>query len=117
LDAAGPQTKNLTLPVTGPFEPERVAVSVTVPCPDVIWPTLAWVVKRAGIGRIPDAFSERSWLPSCVSSSVSKRMWYGEPEIALALLPAPQSICEAMCPPQASRTVGLVAVKVTITER
>src|SRR5436190_1140384 len=26
---AGPQTKKLTVPVTGPFEPERVAVSVT----------------------------------------------------------------------------------------
>ena len=44
-------------------------------------------------------------------------MWYGEPEIEPALLPAPQSICEAMCPPQASSTVEFVAVKVTITER
>ncbi len=44
-------------------------------------------------------------------------MWYGEPEIAPALLPAPQSICEAMWPPQARRTVEFVAVKVTITVR
>ncbi len=44
-------------------------------------------------------------------------MWYGEPEIEPALLPTPQSICEAMWPPQASSTVEFVAVKVTITER
>jgi hypothetical protein len=29
FEPAGPQTKNLTVPVTGPFEPESVAVSVT----------------------------------------------------------------------------------------
>jgi hypothetical protein len=37
--------------------------------------------------------------------------------MAPALLPAPQSICEAMWPPQAITTVELVAVKATITER
>jgi hypothetical protein len=115
LETAGPQTKNLTVPVTGPFAPERVAVSVTVPCAE---PDLAHARLRCENGRDrqdPDAFNERSWLPSWASSSVSKRMWYGEPEIALALLPAPQSICEAMCPPQAITTVGSVAVKLTIT--
>src|SRR5437660_5804030 len=115
LEAAGPQTKNLTVPVTAPFEPDRVAVSVT-DWPSVIWPELAWVVKTAGTGRIAAAFSERSWLPPDPSRS-SRRMWYGEPEIAPALLPAPQSIWEAMWPPQATRAVALVAVKLMVTER
>ena len=90
----GPQTKNLTEPLTGPFAPERVAVSVTD------WPVttellLAVVSKFAGIGRIDAAASERSWLPPLPSSEIS-RMWYGEPGIAPALEPRPQSICDAM---------------------
>ena len=64
---SGPQTKNLTVPVTGGGEapePDSVAVSVTERPPSVVCPKLACVVKTVGIGRIPEAFSERSWLPS-----------------------------------------------------
>jgi hypothetical protein len=39
-------------------------------------------------------------------------MWYGEPETFPAPFPGPQSSCEAMCPPQVSTAVELVAVKV-----
>ena len=42
-------------------------------------------------------------------------MWYGDPEIAPAEFPAPQSVDFAMCPPHASTAVGLSAVSVTAT--
>ena len=75
------------------------------------------VVNVAGTGATAAAASERSMLPRLPLSRVISRMWYGEPEIEPALLPAPQSICEAMWPPQATSTVESEAVKVTITVR
>src|SRR5437773_4904717 len=109
----GPQTKNLTEPLTGPFEPESVDVSVT----DWLMTTellLTVVSKVAGIGRIEAAASERSWFPPLPSSEI-RRMWYGEPGIAPALLPRPQSICEPTWPPQASTTVAFEAVNLIVT--
>src|SRR6266542_320906 len=47
------------------------------------------------------ADSDRSWLPPAVSRSM-RRVWYGEPEIAIAELPEPQSCREEMWPPHAS---------------
>jgi len=55
----GPQTKNATEPVTVPLGPVRVALSVIE-----VWSTTALValtcVTIVGIGRTPDALSERS---------------------------------------------------------
>ena len=111
----GPQTKKETVPLTVPFGPASVATSV-IGWPSVIDPELTCVVKIAGTGATAVAASERSMLPP-LPSSESSRMWYEEPEIAPALFPAPQSICDAMWPPQASTTVEFDAVKVTISDR
>ena len=100
----GPQTKKATLPLTVPFGPASVARSVT-DWPSVIEEELTCVVNVAGTGATAAAASERSMLPRPPLSRLRSRMWYDEPEIEPALLPAPQSICDAMWPPQASRTV------------
>jgi hypothetical protein len=112
----GPQTKKETVPLTIPFGPASVARSV-IDWPSEIDAALDCVVKVAGTGATAAAANERSMLPSPPLSRSSRRMWYGEPEIEPAALPRPQSICEAMWPPQASSTVELVAVNVTTTER
>ncbi len=59
------------------------------------------------------AESERSWLPPEPSRSI-KRVWYGEPGIATAEFPEPQSARVAMCPLQASTGFATVAVKVIV---
>src|SRR5262245_14710132 len=55
------------------------------------------------------AESERSWLPPFPSRSRS-RMWYGEPEMDTAELPAPQSARVAMWPPHARTGFATLAV-------
>ncbi len=67
----GPHTKNDTVPVTAPFGPLSVAVSVT-DWPSVIVAALVCVV-RVGMGKIDDALRERSWFPPLPSKS-RKRM-------------------------------------------
>src|SRR5260221_851969 len=57
-------------------------------------------------------FSERSWLPICTLSTEISRVWYGEPLIADAEFPAPQSVWLAMWPPNANSTLALVALNV-----
>src|SRR5262245_44461162 len=57
------------------------------------------------------ADSDRSWLPP-LPSRLIRRMWYGEPEIAVAELPGPQSARVEMWPPQAITTFAEAAVKV-----
>jgi hypothetical protein len=54
----GPQTKNVTLPVIEPVEPDRVALSVTDP-PGEMLVGLAWVVMVGGAATAPAA-SDRS---------------------------------------------------------
>src|SRR5690349_12570324 len=59
------------------------------------------------------AESERSWLPP-LPSRATRRMWYGEPVMAMAELPAPQSVRVAICPPQARTGFATLAVKVIV---
>ena len=56
------------------------------------------------------ADSERSWLPPDPSRS-SNRVWYGEPEMAMAEFAVPQSCRVAMWPPHARTGLAWVAVK------
>src|SRR5579859_2522406 len=96
------QSWNCTVPVTVPAEPVSVAVSVSEP-PTLIEVLLTWVATAGGAATA-FAISARSWLPSPVVSMESWAMWYGEPLMALAELPTPQSSADAMCPPQARTT-------------
>src|SRR4051812_43246345 len=57
------------------------------------------------------AESERSWLPPEPSRS-RRRLWYGEPEMEIAELPAPHAWRVAMCPAQASTGLATLAVNV-----
>src|SRR5438874_12327505 len=59
--------------------------------------------------------SDRSWLPPLPSMS-SSRMWYGEPVIATADAPDPQSGRVAMWPPQARTGVATLVVKVSVID-
>ena len=59
------------------------------------------------------AESERSWFPPPPSRSVSL-MWYGEPVMETAALPAPQLTRVAMWPPQARTGFATVVVKLIV---
>ena len=69
------------------------------------------LMSHAGGAITAEACSERSWLPADPSTAIS-RVWYGEPLMAAAELPTPQSRPLAMCPPHASTTVEAFAVSV-----
>ena len=109
----GPQTEKATEPVTVPFGPVRVAWSVMDVTPTVAVVELT-CVTIVGSGRIPDAFMARSWAPQ-LKLQESKAMWYGEPPIADAEWPWPQSIDDPTCPPQARTGFGVFAVKLIVS--
>src|SRR5262245_26089544 len=60
------------------------------------------------------ADSERSWFPPEPSRSINL-VWYGDPGIATAELPSPQSARVAMCPPHASTGFATFAVKLIVS--
>src|SRR4051794_39979925 len=108
----GPQTENATEPVTVPLGPVRVAWSVTDVTPTVAVVELT-CVTTVGSGRMPEAFMARSWAPQ-LKLQESRAMWYGEPPIAEAEWPSPQSIDDPTCPPQASTGFGELVVKLIV---
>src|SRR4051794_28086552 len=109
----GPQTENATEPVTVPLGPVRVAWSVMDVTPTVAVVELT-CVTIAGSGRMPEAFRARSWAPQ-LKLQESRAMWYGEPLIAEAEWPWPQSIDEPMCPAQASTAFVELVVKLIVS--
>src|SRR3954471_6331446 len=77
----------------------------------VAFPPVVFLMMWMNPGKMTaSAESERSWLPPDPSRSRS-RVWYGEPEIATAELPRPQSLRVAMWPPHASTGFATLAVK------
>src|SRR5262249_24766193 len=69
---------------------------------------LTWVTM-AGSGRTPEALRARSCAPQ-LKLQESSAMWYGEPLIAEAEWPWPQSIDDAMRPPHARAGFRVFAV-------
>src|SRR5689334_13185213 len=77
-------------------------------------------IAQVGTGNTASVDIERSMLPRLPKVQLSRRMWYEEPlippaERGVPLALKPQSQRQAMWPPQASTTRGLVAVKRTRT--
>ena len=70
--AAGPHSKNVTVPRGTPEPPVSVAVSVTE-SPGEMLEGVAWVTMVGGPATAPD-LSDRSWLPPLPSVS-SVRVW------------------------------------------
>src|SRR5215470_14349314 len=112
--AVGPQTKNATEPVGAgcPFGPVSVAVSVMEVRPTVAAVELTWVTM-VGSGNTPEALRALSCAPQ-LKLQESSAMWYGEPLIAEAEWPAPQSIDDPMWPPHASTGFGTLEVKLIV---
>src|SRR6266545_3655643 len=91
------------------WKPERSGpVVVKLKTVGSLGDVLLMIVIEAGKMAASDE-SERSWLPPA-PSRLTRRVWYGEPEMLIAEAPG-QSSLVAMCPPQVSTGFVTLAVK------
>jgi hypothetical protein len=82
---------------------------------DVVLVVVGAAVVVVTGATIAPLLMDRSWLPTeqflAEHMKSMRRMWYGEPLMEEADLPAPQSACDAMCPDHERTIVGVDAVK------